>query len=185
MAEICQGMRLSRLGPARIRPMGEGTASRVRAARGYAGVKQKDLAKALSMSTETLHRVESGTRDLTPGEREALIAKCGVPEWFMEHGFRPPWVADIVVADSDERVVALIDLKVQQAEERVRQDVAEQLELIQREQLRLIPPEREERAPAPRGELRRVLDSEPPSREDHPRSGSDQDKADSPGGGSS
>lgn len=167
--------------------MGEGTASRVRAARGYAGVKQKDLAKALSMSTETLHRVESGRRDLTAGEREALIARCGVPEWFMEHGFRPPWVADAVIADSDEQVVALIEFKVQQAEERVRQGVAEQLELIQREreQLRLIQPEREERAPAPQGELRRVLDSEPPSREDHPRSGSDQGTADSPGGGSS
>lgn len=64
-------------------------AARLRAARGYKGLKQPELAKMLGISVETLSRMENGATTV-PDERVVQIAKaCEVPLVFMQVGFAP------------------------------------------------------------------------------------------------
>ncbi len=62
-------------------------AARVRAARGYSGLKAKELAKALSVSVETMSRIENGRRPLQGTERDILLDLSKVPEWFLDSGW--------------------------------------------------------------------------------------------------
>lgn len=67
-------------------PTGE-KAARARAARGYAGLNQKDMAAALGVSIETLSRMENAHRDISHEELMRIGRICGVPLSFMEFGF--------------------------------------------------------------------------------------------------
>lgn len=70
--------------------MGRDYAARVRAARAYAAMEQQAFASELGVSLRTLSRMESGERPATHDERAVIADLCGVPHWFMEHGFHPP-----------------------------------------------------------------------------------------------
>lgn len=61
---------------------------RIRAARTYAGLSQKELADALGVDEQTIKRRESPSgKEPKPGERIAIASVCGVPVEFMEVGF--------------------------------------------------------------------------------------------------
>jgi transcriptional regulator with XRE-family HTH domain len=62
-------------------------AARVRAARGYSGLHAKQLAKELSISVETMSRIENGRRAVPYEERTKIAQACGVPRWFLENGW--------------------------------------------------------------------------------------------------
>lgn len=80
-------------------------AARLRAARGFRGIKQPELAAQVGVSVTTLGRWERG--ELDPGREKALeiAAACGVPEWFIDNGFAAPPLPD--EPGLDERVEAL------------------------------------------------------------------------------
>jgi transcriptional regulator with XRE-family HTH domain len=67
-------------------------AARIRAARGYAGVDQKDMGPLLGISARTYARREAG--EWPAGDRHKLLPAVqritGVPEWFLERGWSPP-----------------------------------------------------------------------------------------------
>lgn len=96
---------------------GHEMAARVRAARGYAGLKALDLAKALNVSVETMSRIENGRRPVAPEEREKIVTACkGVPDWFIEDGWeggvtsgtRQP---DLVLRNQQGELLALVEVK--------------------------------------------------------------------------
>ena len=61
---------------------------RIRAARGYAGISQSQLAEALGVDEQTIKRRESPNgKEPKKGERVAIAAICGVPLDFLEQGF--------------------------------------------------------------------------------------------------
>jgi transcriptional regulator with XRE-family HTH domain len=64
------------------------TGRRLRAARAYSGRSRAEVAAALSVSVETLHRIERGERTLTDAERRAAAAVCGVPIEFFSMDFK-------------------------------------------------------------------------------------------------
>lgn len=58
-------------------------ANRVRAARGYADLTQKDLAAELGLDAQAVKRTEGGRRDPKPSELRDIARVCGLPyEWF-------------------------------------------------------------------------------------------------------
>lgn len=65
------------------------TAGRLRAARGYAGLKQPELAEALGVSVETLSRMENGRTTISVEACHAIARICEVPTAFMDAGFAP------------------------------------------------------------------------------------------------
>jgi len=64
-------------------------ARRVRAALAYAGTSHADISKATGITAGTLRNMTSHSRPSGGSlDRLYLIAEaCGVPRWFMEHGF--------------------------------------------------------------------------------------------------
>lgn len=80
-------------------------AARVRAAHGYSGLKQSDLAQALGISRETLSRWLNA-RDKPPSSDDLnrLAGACGVPRTFMEVGFAP---LEQPLTDTDRRILEL------------------------------------------------------------------------------
>lgn len=61
---------------------------RVRAARAGAGLSRKDLGRAIRSSTTLIGRVEAhGERAPTRKELEDIADACGVPDWFLKHGW--------------------------------------------------------------------------------------------------
>lgn len=68
-------------------PRGGALAARVRAARGYADLKQPDLAKVLAMSVESYGRIESGRRSPNDRELDLIAATTKVPRPFLDSGF--------------------------------------------------------------------------------------------------
>lgn len=71
-------------------------ASRIQAARAYAGLTQPQLAERLGIAVETIKRREKGTHDPNKGERIAIASICGVPASFMEHGFGMYEESDVI-----------------------------------------------------------------------------------------
>jgi len=65
----------------------ETTAARVRAARAFADLEQRDLAEALELSVATIRRIERGGRTASAPELIHIGEVCGVPREFMLHGF--------------------------------------------------------------------------------------------------
>jgi transcriptional regulator with XRE-family HTH domain len=65
--------------------------ARIRAARAYAGLTREELAAALGMSASTYSNIEHAdhpsSREPRPAELVAIAYECGVPVWFMRHGF--------------------------------------------------------------------------------------------------
>lgn len=67
-------------------------AARLRAARGYAGLTQRQLAKELGhgYSVETLSRIENGRTEITAEHIDNYLRVCStVPRAFMDVGFQP------------------------------------------------------------------------------------------------
>lgn len=67
-------------------------AARVRAALAYSGMEYEQLSEKTKIPVGTLRGITSRTRP-TSGTLERLWAiadACGVPRWFVEHGFEPP-----------------------------------------------------------------------------------------------
>jgi transcriptional regulator with XRE-family HTH domain len=62
-------------------------ASRVKAARGYGGLSQPQLAKVLEMSDGTVKAIEGGRRVAKRSELLAIAEATGVPMWFLEGGW--------------------------------------------------------------------------------------------------
>lgn len=62
-------------------------APRIRAARGYAGLSQDQLATKLGVDVQWVKRREASKQDTKPGERIAIATACGVPIEFLERGF--------------------------------------------------------------------------------------------------
>lgn len=82
-------------------PPGGAVAARLRAARGYSGLKQPDLAEALGISVTTLSRMER-VGDGASLERKQDVARVtGVPLDFLLHGFA------MVEPEVDERLTEL------------------------------------------------------------------------------
>ncbi|HYV17327.1 MAG TPA: helix-turn-helix transcriptional regulator [Conexibacter sp.] len=88
---------------------------RIRAARGYAGLSQAELAEAIKarhptweVSLPTVKRLEKRGADGVKGSQsqwsERIAAACGVPRWFLERGFEGIAVGD---DDLEERVAVL------------------------------------------------------------------------------
>lgn len=71
-------------------------AARIRAARGYAGMNQKELAEALGVHEQTIKQREAGKKQPKRGELLAIAAITGVPVAFMEHGFGEPTGSEVV-----------------------------------------------------------------------------------------
>lgn len=77
---------------------------RFKAALAYAGFSVAELAAHArvrqegGLSQSTLYDVQQGRRPrsplLSPGELRAIAEACGVPAWFMEHGFLPADTSD-------------------------------------------------------------------------------------------
>jgi transcriptional regulator with XRE-family HTH domain len=64
-------------------------AARLRAARGYKGFTQAQLAERLDISVETLSRMENGKGPVSDRRRARIGQLCGVPPEFMDAGFAP------------------------------------------------------------------------------------------------
>lgn len=115
-------------------------AARIRAARNYARIKQKDMAKKLSVSIETYGRIEAGTRPASDEELAIISEACTpeVPPWFIRQGWlggitNPETMAGIFRRQGDENRVpstmearnaegeslGIVDLKLLAAEERI------------------------------------------------------------------
>lgn len=84
-------------------PKGGEIAGRLRAARGYAGLKQPEMAKALGISVETLSRMENGRTTVHDETKERVATICGVPGAFLQAG----WPAAVVSAGDHDRFGAL------------------------------------------------------------------------------
>jgi len=69
-------------------------APRIRAARGYAGLSQPELAKRLEVSIGTIKRTELGDRKPKRSELLAIADICKVPMWFLEAGW-DGWRGDV------------------------------------------------------------------------------------------
>lgn len=81
-------------------------AARVRAARGYADLSQKELAERLGLEKQSVVRTEAGARDPKRAEQIAIAHVCGVPVDFMTGGFgqvRPDALAEVL-----ERVITAL-----------------------------------------------------------------------------
>ena len=63
------------------------TAARLRAARGYKGLTQAQLAQRLGISVETLSRMENGKGPVSDRRRDEVGELCEVPPEFMLSGF--------------------------------------------------------------------------------------------------
>lgn len=63
-------------------------AARIRAAIAYSDRDQKDLAEQLGISVTTLSRYENGKSPVDDKAAVRILTACGVPEWFLEHGFQ-------------------------------------------------------------------------------------------------
>lgn len=75
-------------------------AARIRGARGYSGMSQPDMAKALGMSVTTLSRIENARADVDLRIAYQVAELCAVPRWFIDHGF------DVAVAPEEEATLA-------------------------------------------------------------------------------
>ena len=62
-------------------------AARVRAARAYADLDQRQLGEALGKSVYTVKRLERGMRDISDAELQAVAKVCKVPLSFLVTGF--------------------------------------------------------------------------------------------------
>ena len=60
---------------------------RIRTARVFAGLTQPELAAKLDLGESTYKNSELGKRETPWRERVAIAAACGVPPWFIEHGW--------------------------------------------------------------------------------------------------
>lgn len=84
-------------------PSAQETGARLRAARGYANLTQRKLAKLMGTSVETLSRIENGHRTASQEEIDKIMSFCeGVPMEFIRTGFdlivergRKPAQADV------------------------------------------------------------------------------------------
>lgn len=65
-------------------------AARFRAAVGYSGKSEKEIALALGVKERTVRRLRSGRAELTHERKMATIGITGVPPWFIDGGFDPP-----------------------------------------------------------------------------------------------
>lgn len=70
------------------------TAARARAARAFAGLKQKELADLLEVDEQTVKRTEAGKREPAGPELAAIADHCGVPRWFLARGWAGGQVTD-------------------------------------------------------------------------------------------
>lgn len=141
-------------------------AARARAARGYSGLSQLELAKAMDYSVETMSRIENGRRALNEGELHKIGQVCGVPLAFMDHGFEliddaghAPVAADVLT-----RMNALED----QVRELIARDARREVE-----EHAQTGPSRETASPPPRRRRRRAPGGQAPS----DASGSSEDAA--------
>lgn len=71
-------------------PKGGVIAARLRAARGYAGLKQPELAAQLGISKETLSRMENGRTKVESSTQERIARVTGVPLEFLLNGWAKP-----------------------------------------------------------------------------------------------
>lgn len=62
-------------------------AARVRAARAAADLSREELARRIGSSPRAVRRIEDGGRRAHPEELERIAVACGVPEWFLQHGW--------------------------------------------------------------------------------------------------
>lgn len=62
-------------------------AKRIRAARAWADLTQKELGDALGINEQSVKRTEAGTRDPGAPEQWAIAEITGVPRWFITDGF--------------------------------------------------------------------------------------------------
>jgi DNA-binding XRE family transcriptional regulator len=62
-------------------------AARVRAARAAADLSREELARRIGSSPRAVRRIEDGGRRAHPEELERIAVACGVPEWFLRHGW--------------------------------------------------------------------------------------------------
>lgn len=69
-------------------------AARLRAARGYSGLDQRALAAKLGISLTTLSRMENAKTRVPDEDAYRYVEACGVPRWFIEHGFSAPAVPE-------------------------------------------------------------------------------------------
>lgn len=69
------------------KPRGDELAARMRAARGWADLSRREMGQALRVSERQVTRLESGQADVTAEIRQRVAEACGVPSWFMDHGF--------------------------------------------------------------------------------------------------
>jgi transcriptional regulator with XRE-family HTH domain len=76
---------------------------RFRAARAFAGIELKDAATELGTSTDTLRRIEQGTKPVPPPYVAWAIAQWGTPTWLLPG-------AEVDRDDRDDPVRGLEDL---------------------------------------------------------------------------
>ena len=69
-------------------------AARIRAARGFAGLSQEELAERLGVERQWVKRREGDYRG-KPADRERIARACGVPAEFLENG----WNADLIAGE--------------------------------------------------------------------------------------
>ncbi|CAB4924268.1 unannotated protein [freshwater metagenome] len=62
-------------------------AARIRAARAAAALSREELGRRIGCSARAVRRLEDGGRPMTPAERARIALACGVPEWFLAHGW--------------------------------------------------------------------------------------------------
>ena len=67
--------------------MSDETGRRLKAARGYGGLSQPALARALEVSEGTIKNIELGKRPPRRSELLAIAEACEVPMWFLEGGW--------------------------------------------------------------------------------------------------
>lgn len=85
-------------------------ASRIRAARAFAGLDQADFASALGVSVVTVKRMEKGTRETSLDDLRLLADLCKVPHEFMEEGFAAMGSGKSNTAVVDELRAAFVEI---------------------------------------------------------------------------
>lgn len=84
MIQPCQGTNGPRMAESTHVTIDRGP--QVRAAQGWAGLLDDEMAQRLGVSKRTLSRLKNGA-EVSYERRQAIVAATGVPAWFMDSGF--------------------------------------------------------------------------------------------------